>query len=190
VFINTKPCWGKGFHAFEATDQVENAATIGTEEKVVVVPGGAFVVRRDPRDVNEAGAAIFDKLFNSAVNGSDAERRDMLFCNGADFLRGEGAVGGFEDFREYALLLSRVCHEGSLPAGGQASRPYQEGKRIQKWNFAPRTQIESHEVTKSQKVITNAWVHCGFRWNTSKVKSQRRFIVKPWVARNEQAWVS
>ena len=125
MFMNTKPFWGEGFHAFEATDQVENAATIGTEEKVVVVPGGAFVVRRDPRDVNEAGTAIFDKLFNSAVNGSDSERRNLLFCNSADFLRGEWSAGGFEDFREHAFLLSRVCHEGSLPLGGQASRLHQ-----------------------------------------------------------------
>ncbi len=92
-----------------------------------MVPGGAFVVRRDPWDINEAGAAIFDKLFDSPVNRSDAERRNLLFCNDADFLRGEGAVGGFEDFREYAFLLSRVCHEESLPAGGQASRPHQAG---------------------------------------------------------------
>jgi hypothetical protein len=84
-------------------------------------------------------------------------------------LRGEWSAGGFEDFRENAFLLSRVCHGGSLPSGGQASRPHQperthfkrefRAKDLESVNGYPTMENTLQETrTKPQGVIKNASV--------------------------------
>lgn len=110
MVFDLKPVGCQRVHVVQTTRQIENPVALIAGKKVVMVTGGAFVVRCDAGDIDESHAALFDELFDGAVNGGNPERGDFLFRKVADFLRGQRATGIFQDVRKDALLLSRVGH--------------------------------------------------------------------------------
>lgn len=79
MVFDQKPTWCQRVHIVQTTRQIKNPVASIAEKKVVMVPGGAFVVGCDAGDIDESHAALFDELFDCAVNGGDPERGDFLF---------------------------------------------------------------------------------------------------------------
>lgn len=110
MFCDVKSAGSECIDTAQASHEIENAVAAFTQKKVVMMLGGALVVRRGSRDIHESHRAVGEELFYRPINGCDPQGRDLLLCEQTDILGSQRSIGIVEDFSQNPLLLGRISH--------------------------------------------------------------------------------
>ena len=130
-----KPVWSERGHSANATDQVKESLALLAQEKVVMVPGGAFVMGSGPWNFHGANLPLVYELLDGAVYGRDSERRHFFASVLIDFDRGERSLGMFKYCLQNEFLSCEIGH----------GRTFAPSKLRVNYRFVPDTEYPSNE---------------------------------------------
>jgi len=114
MLLHTEPVRSQRAHSANATNQIKQPFALLAQEKVVVMPGCAFVMGRHPGNFHRADLTVGDKLFNRPVYRRNPKGRNLATRFPAYFRGRERLLGALKHFAQNKLLLRQISHRCTL----------------------------------------------------------------------------